>query len=111
MSLPAHPLRTSLILAALCSTPLLAMDVESYTEEARALLVSFLAGRLAMARDCSDDIIRCAKSYGALHDMGERLGPGDMFLVPPDKSHSIQLLTKHVRLVDCFSPIRADFLV
>jgi quercetin dioxygenase-like cupin family protein len=40
----------------------------------------------------------------------ERLGPGDMFLVPPDKPHSIQLLTKHVRLVDCFNPIREDFL-
>ena len=40
----------------------------------------------------------------------ERLGPGDMFLVPPDKPHSIQLLTKHVRLVDCFTPIRQDFL-
>ena len=41
---------------------------------------------------------------------GERLGPGDMFLVPPDKPHSIQLLTQHVRLVDCFNPIRQDFL-
>ncbi|MGB8981358.1 MAG: cupin domain-containing protein [Anaerolineales bacterium] len=40
----------------------------------------------------------------------ERLGSGDMFLVPPDQSHSIQLLTKHVRLVDCFHPIRQDFL-
>jgi quercetin dioxygenase-like cupin family protein len=40
----------------------------------------------------------------------DRLGPGDMFLVPPDKWHSIQLLTKHVRLVDCFHPIRQDFL-
>ena len=40
----------------------------------------------------------------------ERLRPGDMFLVPPDKPHSIQLLTKHVRLVDCFNPIRQDFL-
>jgi quercetin dioxygenase-like cupin family protein len=40
----------------------------------------------------------------------ERLGPGDMFFVPPDKPHSIQLLTKHVRLVDCFFPIRQDFL-
>ena len=40
----------------------------------------------------------------------ERLGPGDMFLVPPDKPHSIQLLTEHVRLVDCFHPLREDFL-
>jgi quercetin dioxygenase-like cupin family protein len=39
-----------------------------------------------------------------------RLSSGDMFLVPPDKPHSIQLLTRHVRLVDCFHPIRQDFL-
>jgi quercetin dioxygenase-like cupin family protein len=40
----------------------------------------------------------------------DRLSSGDMFLVPPDKPHSIQLLTQHVRLVDCFNPIRQDFL-
>lgn len=39
-----------------------------------------------------------------------RLGPGDVFLVPSDKPHTIQRLTKHVRLVDCFTPIREDFL-
>jgi quercetin dioxygenase-like cupin family protein len=39
-----------------------------------------------------------------------QLGPGDIFTVPPDKPHSIQLLTKHARLVDCFTPIRDDFL-
>jgi quercetin dioxygenase-like cupin family protein len=39
-----------------------------------------------------------------------RLGPGDVFLVPPDKPHSIQQLTEHVRLIDCFTPIREDFL-
>ncbi len=40
----------------------------------------------------------------------ERLGPGDIFLVPPNKPHTIQLLTNHVRIVDCFHPIRQDFL-
>jgi quercetin dioxygenase-like cupin family protein len=39
-----------------------------------------------------------------------RLGPGDVFLVPSGMPHSIQQLTKHVRLVDCFTPIREDFL-
>jgi quercetin dioxygenase-like cupin family protein len=38
------------------------------------------------------------------------LGPGDVFLVPPGKPHTIQQLTEHVRLVDCFTPIREDFL-
>ena len=40
----------------------------------------------------------------------DRLGPGDMFLVPSSKPHSIQLLTEYVRLVDCFYPLREDFL-
>ena len=39
-----------------------------------------------------------------------RLGPGDVFLVPSGERHSIQLLSEHVRLVDCFTPIREDFL-
>ena len=45
-----------------------------------------------------------------LEGVGERLGPGDMFLVPPGKEHTIQALTPHARLVDCFHPIRQDFL-
>ena len=39
-----------------------------------------------------------------------RLGPGDMYTVPPNIPHSIQLLTKQVKLVDAFNPIRKDFL-
>lgn len=39
-----------------------------------------------------------------------RLRPGDVFLVPSGQPHSIQQLTEHVRLVDCFTPIREDFL-
>lgn len=39
-----------------------------------------------------------------------RLGPGDVFLVPSGRPHTIQQLTEHVRLVDCFTPIREDFL-
>lgn len=38
------------------------------------------------------------------------LGEGDMFTVPPDVPHTVQLLTKHVRLVDTFTPLRQDFL-
>jgi quercetin dioxygenase-like cupin family protein len=40
----------------------------------------------------------------------QELGPGDMFTVPADIPHTIQLLTDHVRLVDCFTPLREDFL-
>jgi quercetin dioxygenase-like cupin family protein len=39
-----------------------------------------------------------------------RLGPGDVFLVPSGKPHTIQRLTEHVRLIDSFTPIREDFL-
>jgi quercetin dioxygenase-like cupin family protein len=38
------------------------------------------------------------------------LKAGDLFLVPSGAPHTIQQLTKHVRLVDCFTPIREDFL-
>jgi len=38
------------------------------------------------------------------------LGPGDIFTVPPNIPHSVQLLSSHVRLVDTFTPIREDFL-
>jgi quercetin dioxygenase-like cupin family protein len=39
-----------------------------------------------------------------------RLEPGDMFSVPPDIPHTVQLLTEYVRLVDTFHPIRGEFL-
>lgn len=40
----------------------------------------------------------------------EHLGPGDIFTVPPDVPHTVRLLTETVRLVDCFTPLRDDFL-
>jgi quercetin dioxygenase-like cupin family protein len=40
----------------------------------------------------------------------EKLVAGDMFWVPSDKKHGIQLLSKHAKLVDTFNPIRKDFL-
>jgi quercetin dioxygenase-like cupin family protein len=43
-------------------------------------------------------------------DERRQLGPGDMFTVPSDVPHSVQLLSSHVRLVDCFTPLREDFL-
>jgi len=39
-----------------------------------------------------------------------RLSPGDMYTVPSGVPHAVQLLTAHVRLVDCFHPPREDFL-
>ena len=40
----------------------------------------------------------------------QHLKPGDMFAVPSGKSHTVKLLTKNVRLVDSFNPLRTDFL-
>jgi len=38
------------------------------------------------------------------------LQAGDLFYVPSNKQHAIQLLSKTARLVDSFNPIREDFL-
>lgn len=40
----------------------------------------------------------------------EHLKAGDMFYVPSNKLHSIQLLTEKARLIDSFSPVREDFI-
>jgi quercetin dioxygenase-like cupin family protein len=39
-----------------------------------------------------------------------RLTAGDLYAIPPEIPHSIQLLSKTARLVDCFTPLREDFL-
>jgi len=38
------------------------------------------------------------------------LRAGDLYTVPGNVPHSVQLLTAKVRLVDTFTPIREDFL-
>lgn len=43
-------------------------------------------------------------------DESTRLAPGDMVAVPPDRPHTIQVLTAHARLIDAFTPLRQDFL-
>ena len=43
-------------------------------------------------------------------DQETRLGPGDIYLIPSGVPHTIRLLTEHARLVDCFTPIREDFI-
>ena len=40
----------------------------------------------------------------------QHLRPGDMFYVPSNKMHCIQLLTEKARLIDSFSPVREDFI-
>ncbi|HET9487905.1 MAG TPA: cupin domain-containing protein, partial [Chryseosolibacter sp.] len=40
----------------------------------------------------------------------QRLGEGDIFCVPSGKRHGIQLLTPRVKLIDCFNPIREEFI-
>lgn len=39
-----------------------------------------------------------------------KLKAGDMFSVPSNKKHTIQLLSKTVKLIDSFNPIREEFL-
>jgi quercetin dioxygenase-like cupin family protein len=38
------------------------------------------------------------------------LEEGDVFVVPPNEPHTVGVLTKTARLIDCFYPIREDFL-
>ncbi len=38
------------------------------------------------------------------------LKAGDMFSVPPDVPHTVQVLTNNARLIDVFTPIREEFL-
>jgi quercetin dioxygenase-like cupin family protein len=38
------------------------------------------------------------------------LVPGDVVTIPPNIEHSIQPLTKHLRLLDAFHPLRQDFI-
>ena len=45
-----------------------------------------------------------------LDDEPTRLTTGDIYSVPPNVPHAVQLLTEHVRLIDAFTPIRQDFL-
>lgn len=41
---------------------------------------------------------------------GITLKEGDMYTVPPNIPHTVQLLTEHVRIIDSFTPVREDFL-
>lgn len=40
----------------------------------------------------------------------ERLKAGDIFCVPSGKKHGIQLLSPQAKLIDCFHPLREEFL-
>ena len=40
----------------------------------------------------------------------QKLKAGDLFSVPSNRMHTIQLLSKSARLVDSFNPIRRDFV-
>ena len=40
----------------------------------------------------------------------QQITKGDIVTVPPDVPHCIQNISGFVRLIDCFSPVREDFL-
>jgi len=48
--------------------------------------------------------------YFCIENEKYRLSAGDLFTVPGNAPHSVQLLTDKVRLVDTFTPIREDFI-
>jgi len=38
------------------------------------------------------------------------LTSGDVFLVLSDLPHCVQTISRHLRLIDCFSPVQEDFI-
>ena len=40
----------------------------------------------------------------------DTLEAGDMVVVPPDVPHTVEVLSESARVLDCFYPIREDFL-
>jgi quercetin dioxygenase-like cupin family protein len=38
------------------------------------------------------------------------LEAGDMAVIPPNAPHTVELLSESARVIDCFHPIREDFL-
>jgi quercetin dioxygenase-like cupin family protein len=40
----------------------------------------------------------------------QRLCAGDLFFVPSGVPHTVKRFTKYVRIIECFTPIREDFL-
>ncbi len=46
--------------------------------------------------------------YVLLGEDKERLTKGDLFSVPPNMPHTVQILSEAARLIDSFSPVRED---
>jgi quercetin dioxygenase-like cupin family protein len=40
----------------------------------------------------------------------DTVGAGDLIVVPPNAPHTVEVLSEKARLIDCFYPIREDFL-
>jgi quercetin dioxygenase-like cupin family protein len=40
----------------------------------------------------------------------QKLVKGDLFAIPSGIPHTVQTLTKVVRIIDCFTPLREEFL-
>jgi quercetin dioxygenase-like cupin family protein len=54
--------------------------------------------------------VAAGEIFFCIEDEKHHLCAGDLFTVPGNVPHSVQLLTAEVRLVDTFTPIREDFL-
>jgi len=48
--------------------------------------------------------------YVFLGEEKHRLIKGDIYTVPSGVPHCIQTISRHVRLIDTFSPVREDFI-
>jgi quercetin dioxygenase-like cupin family protein len=44
------------------------------------------------------------------NEPGVHLKPGDHYAIPSGIPHTIQRLSPYIKIIDCFTPIREDFL-
>ena len=87
-----------------------------HTERLMIALVDFSNGPQASAEPAHshphDQAGYVAEGKIVMH-LGEeehRLSAGDLFFIPSGVPHTVRRLTKRVRLVECFTPLREDFL-
>jgi quercetin dioxygenase-like cupin family protein len=92
---------------------------QAYTENVMVTVVDFINGPSPAAplhRHPHEQITYIAEgkvNFIVGEGDGRRATPveaGDLIVVPPDAPHTVEVLSEAARLIDCFYPIRGDFL-
>lgn len=92
---------------------------QAYTEHMMMTVVDFVNGPSPAAppHHHPHEQISCVAAGRVNFIIGEGenqtvdlLEPGDMVVVPPDAPHTVEPLSESARVIDCFYPVREDFL-